>query len=94
MRRWKFLATKGGAIIRFIDQASRPRPTRWTMTFNAKGKLLKVKHEPADAYKEWMVPPSQANLKGTPLPATANPPLEYRPIEMKEPAQPAAQGSQ
>lgn len=75
--------TKDGAIIRFIDKASQPKPTLWTMTFNAKGKLLKVKHVPAKAYKEWMVPPKQANLKGKPLPATANPPRVYRPIEVE-----------
>ena len=85
---------KGGAIIRFIDRAGRPKPTLWTMTFDARGKLLKVKHVPADAYKEWMVPPSQANLKGKLLPATAKPPLVYRPIEMTAPAPAAARGSQ
>lgn len=38
---------RGGAVISFIDVAAPRRPMLWTMTFNAKGKLLKATHRPA-----------------------------------------------
>jgi hypothetical protein len=39
---------KGGAEIQFIDVAVPQKPMRWTLTFNAKGRLLKAKHVPAE----------------------------------------------
>lgn len=39
---------KGGAEVRLIDVAVPQKPMEWTLTFNAKGRLLKAKHVPAD----------------------------------------------
>jgi len=39
--------SEGGAIIRFVDVSATPHPMEWTLTFDAKGKLLKAAHTPA-----------------------------------------------
>lgn len=76
---------KGGAVIRFTDQNAQPKPTLWTMTFNPKGKLLKVKHERAELLEGRMVPASERNAV-KPIPETSKPPFEVRPIEVKSSA--------
>jgi len=39
--------TDGGAIIHFADISVASRPMEWSMTFDARGKLLKAAHSPA-----------------------------------------------
>ena len=37
----------GGAIVRFADVSTMPRPMEWSLIFNRKGTLLKATHSPA-----------------------------------------------
>ncbi len=55
----------GGAVIRFTDQNSRPRPTLWTMVFNPQGSLLKVRREPAVRNARFLVPAAPATTGAT-----------------------------
>jgi hypothetical protein len=65
------LPNQGGAVIRFSDLTATPRPMEWTMTFNGKGKLLKVSHRPAVLQKSKIVPPNAAETQvRTAVPAT------------------------
>jgi len=45
-----FVNVKGGETIRFADAAAKPRPMEWTMTFTARGKLVKATHTPVQMY--------------------------------------------
>jgi hypothetical protein len=65
---------RGGAIIRFINQAARPQPTLWTMIFNAQGTLLKVKHVPAGKGAARMIP------------SASQQPVAFSPIQVKQTA--------
>ena len=49
----------GGAVIRFADVAAPQRPMLWTMTFNAKGRLLKATHSPASLVTAKALPPME-----------------------------------
>jgi hypothetical protein len=60
----------GGAIISFMDVAATPRRMEWTMTFDRKGRLLKATRLPVGFLKVNAIPPSTAELKGSPLPPT------------------------
>jgi len=47
----------GGAIVRFVDAAAARQPMQWSLTFNSKGKLLKVAHSATPLYAVTLVPP-------------------------------------
>jgi hypothetical protein len=47
----------GGAIVRFVDAAAARQPMQWALTFNSKGKLLKVAHSATPLYAVKLVPP-------------------------------------
>jgi hypothetical protein len=57
------LTTDGGAIVRFADLSTTPRPMEWSLTFDSKGKLLKASHAPAHVvpYKPRVVPELEIN---------------------------------
>jgi hypothetical protein len=40
----------GGAIVRFVDAAASRQPMQWALTFNSKGRLLKVAHSATPLY--------------------------------------------
>ena len=46
----------GSEIIRFDDEAGKPRPAQWTMIFSRKGKLVKATHTAAEMVSEKPVP--------------------------------------
>ena len=56
----------GGAVVQFTDIASRPQPMQWTLTFDAKGKLLKVAHLAETALKVMKAQPETEEPVGTP----------------------------
>jgi hypothetical protein len=60
------IPVRGGAIIRFMDVSTMPRPRVWTMTFDGKGKLLKAGHAPADLVNAKVVHPAPVDEKGKP----------------------------
>jgi hypothetical protein len=60
----------GGAEISFTDVSTIPRPMRWTMTFNGKGKLLKATHSAMPRSSEKAVERQSAEAKGRPVKAT------------------------
>lgn len=74
---------KGGAIVRFTDEAARPHPTLWTMTFNSRGRLLNVKRSPAPRDAEAAIPPASTKLKGKLVPSASQEPIAFKPIEVK-----------
>lgn len=82
------IPAKGGAIVRFTDQAAQPHPTLWTMTFSPGGALLKVKREPASAITRWQVP-SEHSPQAVILPTPREQPVTSHPIELQSSA-PAA----
>ena len=47
----------GGAIVRFVDAAAARQPMQWALTFNSKGKLLKVARSATPLYAVTLVPP-------------------------------------
>jgi hypothetical protein len=59
----------GGAVIHLADASAKPKPMVWTMTFNKKGRLLKVKRPPDDVVNPKSVPTAPAPVE-TPVPAT------------------------
>ena len=46
----------GSAIVRFVDGAAARQPMQWALTFNSKGKLLKVERSAAPRYDVKLVP--------------------------------------
>ncbi len=46
-----FLTKEGGAIVRFADVSTMPRPMEWNLTFDRKGTLVKANHFPADVVR-------------------------------------------
>ena len=64
------IQVKGGAVITFLDVAAAPKPMEWSMTFDAKGKLLKATHTPAPWILPTPVPQTTAEIKGSPVPPT------------------------
>jgi len=82
------IPAKGGAIVRFTDQASVPHSTLWTLTFGPGGALLKVKREPASAVARWQVP-SEHSPQAVILPTPHEQPVTSHPIELQS-AAPAA----
>lgn len=71
----------GGAVLSFTDMSTSPRPTRWSMTFDRKGKLIKGGHAPAEMLGMKIEHPLEVNQVGPPQKMTApktktyNPPL-------------------
>ncbi len=59
---------KGGAAIRFVDAAAAPRPMEWTMTFDAKGKLVKAARSTASMIAPHPVPENSAVREVRPVP--------------------------
>lgn len=59
----------GGAEISFTDLSTIPRPMRWTMTFNGKGKLLKATHSAAPKAREKAIERKPTEAKGKPVKA-------------------------
>lgn len=60
----------GGASVQFIDVDAKPNPFEWTLTYDAKGKLLKAEHNPILDYKSTRILPATEPLKSTVLPPT------------------------
>jgi len=71
----------GGAVISFTDMSTSPRPTRWSMTFDRKGRLVKGGHAPAEMLSLKVEHPLEVNQVGPPQKMTSpkvktyNPPL-------------------
>jgi hypothetical protein len=83
----------GGAIVTFTDQAARPHPVLWTMSFDPKGTLLKVKREPAVLNAHRVVSQQDQQYRKIILPGAAAQPAagnqsETRPSD--PPAKPAS----
>jgi len=55
---------RGNVILTFADVSAAPRPMQWTMTFDVKGRLLKVTHKPADLVSGKIVPPTPIAERG------------------------------
>ena len=53
----------GGEVIRFADASATPEPMEWTMTFTAKGKLIKATHTRSPLIKVRPVPRNSANIR-------------------------------
>ncbi len=64
------IPVKGGAVIRFLDVAARPKPMEWTMTFSPRGKLLKATRIPAPSLATRLLPAGVSVRKVVPIPAT------------------------
>ena len=56
-----FVKQDGSTTISFDDMSIAPRPTRWNLFFDRKGKLLKATHAPVDAtnHRERTVPAAE-----------------------------------
>lgn len=63
----------GGAIIRFADKSSPPRPIEWTMIFDGKGRLIKATRSPAPLIREKTL---QSATAGAPASPKLEPPQE------------------
>jgi hypothetical protein len=64
------VGSEGGAELTFIDVSSPARPMKWTMTFDAKGRLVKGGHFPAQLLQVSMVHPLSVSKVGPPMPMT------------------------
>jgi hypothetical protein len=64
----------GGAVVTFTDEAAKPRPILWTMTFNPEGALLKVKREPAVLNSQVVMPQQAQQGQTTILPGSTEQP--------------------
>jgi len=62
------ILARGGAVIRFIDVAVPQKPMEWTLTFNAKGRLLKASHAPVAPMTARAVPATQIKTRQVPPP--------------------------
>lgn len=60
-----------GEVVRFADEAARPKPMLWTMEFARGGKLMKATHTPVALWSEKPVPP-QGAVAQRPVPAEAH----------------------
>jgi hypothetical protein len=65
------VGSNGGAEIAFTDVSTQPRPTRWTMTFDKKGRLVKGGHAPVELYNIAVEHPLAVNQVGPARPMTA-----------------------
>ncbi len=62
------ISNNGSADVRFTDLSAKPRPMQWSLTFSAKGKLLKAAHSPAGLKADQPVPLSTAEQRTRPVP--------------------------
>ncbi len=46
----------GGAMVRFVEVAATRQPVQWALSFNSKGKLLKVARTPTPPYDVKLIP--------------------------------------
>ncbi|MGO9340415.1 MAG: hypothetical protein ACLPY1_23315 [Terracidiphilus sp.] len=71
----------GGEVLSFTDMSTSPRPTRWSMTFDRKGRLIKGGHAPAEMLSIKVEHPLEAKQSGpqqkmmAPKVKTYNPPM-------------------
>jgi hypothetical protein len=73
------LGDNGGAVLSFTDVSASPRPTRWSMTFDRKGKLIKGGHSQAELLSISVEHPLQVNQIGPPKAMTAPKVKTYNP---------------
>jgi hypothetical protein len=73
------VGNNGGAVLSFTDVSARPRPMRWTMTFDRKGKLVKGGHSPAELLNITVEHPLEVNKVGPPMAMTAPKVKTYHP---------------
>jgi len=73
------VGTDGGAVLSFTDMSTSPRPTRWSMTFDRKGKLVKGGHGPAEMLSMKVEHPLAVNQVGPPHAMTAPKVKTYNP---------------
>lgn len=71
------IALDGEETIHFADASAKPRPMEWEMTFNKKGRLLKVQH-PVNATGKPRLIPAGAPPEERPIPAGTQP--EAKPV--------------
>jgi hypothetical protein len=69
----------GGAVLSFTDMSTSPRPTRWSMTFDRKGKLVKGGHAPAELISMKVEHPLEVNQIGPPHAMTVPKSKTYNP---------------
>jgi hypothetical protein len=63
------ITPEGDETIHVADVSAKPRPLAWVMTFNKKGRLLKVQH-PQDAVKQAKPVPTGPPPEEKPVPGT------------------------
>lgn len=63
---------KGGEVIKFVDEAAKPRPKQWTMTFSPNGKLTKASQAPAPSIETRSIPATPGAPSVRPVPQSAN----------------------
>jgi len=64
------VGNNGGAVLSFTDVSASPRPMRWSMTFDRKGRLIKGGHSPAELLNIRVEHPLQVNQVGPAKPMT------------------------
>jgi hypothetical protein len=62
------VSSNGGAVLSFTDVSAKPRPMRWTLTFDRKGRLIKGGHSPADLLSVDVEHPLLVDKVGPPSP--------------------------
>jgi hypothetical protein len=73
------VGSNGGAEIAFTDVSTQPRPTRWTMTFDKKGRLVKGGHAPVELYNIAVEHPLAVNQVGPARPMSVPQTKTYNP---------------
>jgi len=73
------VGNNGGAELSFTDMSTQPRPTRWSMTFDRKGRLIKGGHAPAAMMNIKLEHPLAVNKVGPPQQMTAPKVKTYHP---------------
>lgn len=62
----------GGEVMRFADAASATKPVEWVLTFNRKGRLVKVAHGPAPLRRVHPVPAKSATARSWAVPGSSS----------------------
>lgn len=83
----------GGAVVTFTDEAAKPHPDLWTMSFSPQGALLNVKREPAVLNTRVTMPQQAQQGRTIMLPTSADQPDESSQSETQTPAPPAGPAS-
>ncbi|MGH9598939.1 MAG: hypothetical protein ACRD27_03695 [Terracidiphilus sp.] len=83
------ISRTGQETVTFTDWSARPRPMFWSMTFGAKGALLKVTRLATSPIREKPVPPSSPELSAKPIPQ-ATKPIKFTTIEQAAPGAPVS----